>query len=120
MTSVVLNSIFPQINATTCAKYPSKTNITNVLFENFTGYSSGKYGQAVAKLSCSPNAVCENIRFKNFNITTPCGGETIAICDGISGDIGIPCYNSTSPEATAALKAKCTTGMASLPSATPW
>ncbi|KAK3985476.1 exo-polygalacturonase [Cladorrhinum sp. PSN332] len=115
-----LDSCYFNINATTCAQYPSKMNITNILFENFTGYTSGKYGRAVARLSCSPNAVCENIRFKNFNITTPCGGEPIAICDGIKGDIGIPCFNSTSSEATVALKAKCTTAMASLPSATPW
>ncbi|KAK4465891.1 exo-polygalacturonase [Cladorrhinum samala] len=115
-----LDSCYFNINETTCAQYPSKTNISNILFENFTGYSSGKYGRAVARLTCSPNAVCENIQFKNFNVTSPCGGEPIVICDGISGDIGIPCYNSTSPEAKAALKDKCTTAMAPLPSATPW
>lgn len=89
-------------------------------FENFSGYTSGKYGRAVARLTCSPNAVCSNIKFRNFNVTSPCGGPPVVLCDGIHGGIGIPCFNSTSPEATAALKSKCTTSMATLPSATPW
>ncbi|KAH8887132.1 pectin lyase-like protein [Thozetella sp. PMI_491] len=115
-----IDSCYFNINATTCAQYPSQVNITNVLFENFSGYSSGKYGRAVASLTCSPNAVCENIQFKNFNVTSPCGGPPVVICNGISGGIGLPCVNSTSPEAKAALAAKCTTSMATLPSATPW
>ncbi|KAK3318153.1 exo-polygalacturonase [Apodospora peruviana] len=109
-----------QINATTCAAYPSQVNITNVLFQNFTGSTSGKYGRAVARLTCSPNAICENIQFKDFNVTSPCGGPPVIICDGIKGGIGTPCVNSTSPEATAALKAKCTAPMATLPTPTPW
>ncbi|KAK0636548.1 pectin lyase fold/virulence factor [Bombardia bombarda] len=118
--SAFLDSCYFNINATTCAAYPSQVNITNVLFENFSGYTSGKYGRAVGRLTCSPNAVCENIQFKNFNVTSPCGGSPVIICDGISGGIGMPCVNSTSPEATAALKAKCTTTEATLPAATPW
>jgi galacturan 1,4-alpha-galacturonidase len=136
-------SSYFNINATTCAAYPSQVNITNIRFENFRvsldlvphshlfsyrtalltssqGYSSGKYGDAVARLTCSPAAVCENITFTNFNITSPCGGKPVVICDGIKGDIGIPCVNSTSPEATAALKNKCSTAMATLPKPTPW
>ncbi|KAM7197229.1 exo-polygalacturonase [Rhypophila sp. PSN 637] len=116
-----IDSCYFNINASTCAKYPSRVNITNVLFENFSGTSSGKYGNAVARLTCSPNAVCENIRFRNFNVTSPCGGgPAVVICDGISEDLGIPCVNSTSSVAVAALKNKCSTGLATLPTAKPW
>lgn len=89
-------------------------NITNVLFENFQGYSSGKYGRAVAKLTCStnPNAVCDNIRFRNFNVTSPCGGPPVILCDGIKGGVGMPCVASNSSEATAALRSKCSVPMA--------
>ncbi|KAK3352537.1 exo-polygalacturonase [Lasiosphaeria hispida] len=66
-----LDSCYFNINASTCSTYPSRVNVTNVIFENFTGYTSGKYGRAVARLTCSPNAVCENIRFKNFNVSSP-------------------------------------------------
>lgn len=83
------------------------------------------YGRAVARLTCStnPDAVCENIVFKNFTVTSPCGtnatDNAVVICDGIS-DLGVPCVNSTSAEAVAALADKCTVGLATLPQATPW
>lgn len=108
-----------QINSAECAAHPSNVNITNVLFENFTGYTSGKYGRAVARLTCSPNAVCSNIRFSNFDVTSPCG-PAVVICDGIGEDMGIPCFGAASPEGKKALADKCKTSMAVLPSATPW
>jgi galacturan 1,4-alpha-galacturonidase len=85
-------------------------NITNILFENFTGYSSGKNGRAVAKITCSTNpaSVCENIQFKNFNITSPCADPPIIICDGVKGGVGMPCYSASSDEAKNALAQKCT------------
>ncbi|KAJ3458760.1 hypothetical protein MRS44_012869 [Fusarium solani] len=109
-----IDSCYFNIDEATCAKYPSQMNITNILFENFTGYSSGKYGDAIARLTCSsnPNAVCENIKFKNFDIKTPCGGKPVVICDGVS-DIGMDCVSATSKEAKAALANKCTAPAAS-------
>ncbi|KAH7118554.1 pectin lyase fold/virulence factor [Dactylonectria estremocensis] len=112
--SAYIDSCYFNINSTVCAQYPSQMNITNVLFQNFTGYTSGKYGRAVAKLTCStnPNAVCENIKFEDFNVESPCGGTPLIICDGVS-DIGTDCYSVNSPEAKAALADKCTTAQAS-------
>ncbi|KAF7539031.1 hypothetical protein G7054_g2455 [Neopestalotiopsis clavispora] len=120
--SAFLDSCYFNINASTCAAYPSQMNITNILFENFTGYTSGKYGTAVASLTCStnPNAVCDNIQFKNFNITSPCG-EAVIICDGIKGGLGddYPCISKNTTEATAALAATCTVPQATS-TVTPW
>jgi len=98
-------------------------NITNIVFENFAGYTSGKYGSAVASLTCStnPDAVCQNITFKNFTVTSPCKGmDPVIICDGIKGDIGLPCVSKNSDEAKAALRNKCTVPLATLPEPTPW
>ncbi|KAK1768140.1 exo-polygalacturonase [Phialemonium atrogriseum] len=117
--SAFLDACYFNINSAECAAHPSNVNITNVLFENFTGYTSGKYGRAVARLTCSPNAVCSNIRFSNFDVTSPCG-PAVVICDGISEDMGIPCFGAASPEGKKALADKCKTSMAVLPSATPW
>lgn len=115
-----INRHHHQINETTCAAYPSQVNITNVLFQNFTGYTSGKYGRAVARLTCSPNAVCENIKLQDFRVASPCGGDPVVLCDGLTEDIGVPCVGAASPEGKAALKATCATGMAALPEPTPW
>lgn len=102
-------------------------NATNVHFENFSGYTSGKYGRVVASLTCSsnPNAICENITFKNFTVTSPCGNGTasnsaVIICDNIKGGIGMDCVSSNSTEAIAAKADKCSVPMATLPQATPW
>uniref|UniRef100_L2GH13 galacturonan 1,4-alpha-galacturonidase n=1 Tax=Colletotrichum fructicola (strain Nara gc5) TaxID=1213859 RepID=L2GH13_COLFN len=86
-----IDSCYFNINASVCEQYPSQMNISNILFENFSGYSSGK-------TSTSPHPVA-------------------AICDGIKGGIGMPCIPSNSTEAKEALAAKCTTALAE---ATPW
>lgn len=114
-----LDSCYFNIPADTCNKFPSKMNVTDVTFENFSGYSSGRYGNAVARLTCSTSksAVCKNITFKNFNVTTPCGGKPVVICDGVQG-LGQDCVPFDSDEARAALAARC-----SIPSVTiapPW
>ncbi|KAF7554249.1 hypothetical protein G7046_g6869 [Stylonectria norvegica] len=104
-----IDSCYFNIDTEECAQYPSQMNITNILFQNFTGTTSGKYGRAVARLTCStnPDAVCENIRFENFDVTSPCGGPPVVICDGISGHIGVDCVSATSDEGKAALADKC-------------
>ncbi|KAK7430753.1 hypothetical protein QQZ08_002797 [Neonectria magnoliae] len=111
--SAFIDSCYFNIDSQTCAEYPSQMNITNILFQNFTGYTSGKYGRAVAKLTCStnPNAVCENIKLEDFNVESPCG-KAVIICDGVS-DVGVDCVHSESDEAKAALADKCSVPMAS-------
>lgn len=105
-----------QIPAETCEEYPSQMNVTNILFENFSGYTSGKNGAVVAKLSCStnPNAVCENITFRNFTITSPCGDEPVIICDGVKGDPGMDCVSANSTVAQVALSKTCTIPQATI------
>lgn len=91
-------------------------NITNILFENFSGYTSGKYGTAVARMTCStnPNAVCENIVFKNFTITSPCG-DAVVLCDGIKGGLGgVDCIASNTTEGKAALSNTCSVPQATI------
>jgi galacturan 1,4-alpha-galacturonidase len=108
-----LDSCYFNIDSEECATYPSQVNITNVLFQNFTGYSSGKYGRAVARLTCSTStdAVCENIKFENFNVESPCGSPAVVICDGVS-DIGVDCVSATSEEGIAALADTCSVPLA--------
>ncbi|KAK8050990.1 glycosyl hydrolase family 28 [Apiospora rasikravindrae] len=120
--SAFIDSCYFNINSSTCAEYPSKMNITNILFENFSGYTSGKYGTAVAKLTCStnPDAVCENIEFRNFTVKSPCAegededAKPVIICDGIKGGIGMDCIPAASDEAKAALKKKCKVPLAEI------
>jgi hypothetical protein len=91
---VVLDQCYFNINQTTCAQYPSKVNITNVNFINITGTSSGKAGNVVADLTCSPGATCNGIHLEGINITSPSGGTPVIVCENIQGDIGVDCVSS--------------------------
>lgn len=118
---IFLDSCYFNKTTEECNKYPSHMNITNIRFENFTGSTSGVYGNAVARLACSTNeaAVCSNITVADFNVDTPCGGEPVIICDGIENDIGLPCVSIDSEEAQAALAAKCVTPIVEIDT-DPW
>ncbi|KAE8403234.1 CobW domain protein [Aspergillus pseudonomiae] len=85
---VVLDQCYFDIEEAECAQYPSQVNVTNILFENISGTSSGKNGKVVADLVCSPNAVCSDIQLKNIDLTSPSGSPPEIICDGVQGDIG--------------------------------
>ncbi|KAJ5432390.1 exopolygalacturonase B [Penicillium daleae] len=91
---VVLDQCYFDINATECAAYPSAVNITNIVFDNIYGTSSGKNGKEVVDLTCSPNAVCSGIHLSRINLTSPAGSPPVVICDGIQGDIGVNCTSS--------------------------
>ena len=72
--------------------------MTNITFSNIYGTSSGKEGRVVADLTCSPNAVCENIHLEEIDLTSPAGSPPEIVCDGIHGDIGVPCISSEETE----------------------
>lgn len=92
---VVLDQCYFDVNATECAAYPSQVNVTNIVFDNVDGTSSGKEGKVVVDLTCSPNAVCSDIHLSNINITSPAGSPPEIICDGVQGDIGVSCQSSS-------------------------
>lgn len=94
---IVLDACYFNINASTCLAYPSKVDIMDVVFKNFTGSSSGVNKRVIAKLTCSPAAVCTNITLDDIDLTSPVGAApAVVVCDGIQGDIGVPCYPSNS------------------------
>ncbi|KAJ5684860.1 uncharacterized protein N7477_001205 [Penicillium maclennaniae] len=93
---VVLDQCYFDVNATECAAYPSQVNVTNIVFDNIYGTSSGAQGKVVVDLTCSPNAVCSGIHLSQINLTSPAGSPAEIICDGIQGDIGVSCQSSSS------------------------
>ncbi|OJJ95157.1 hypothetical protein ASPACDRAFT_1908493 [Aspergillus aculeatus ATCC 16872] len=97
---VVLDQCYFDINATECAQYPSSVNITNILFENIWGTSSGKEGLVVADLTCSPAAVCTNVTLQDVSLTSPAGSPAEIICSGITGGIGVDCVDETNSTST--------------------
>ncbi|KAL2819863.1 pectin lyase fold/virulence factor, partial [Aspergillus cavernicola] len=92
---IVLDQCYFNIPTEECASNPSQVNITNIVFENVYGTSSGSEGDVVGDLVCSPNAVCEGIELRDINVLTPEGEEGVIICDGITGGVGVECQSST-------------------------
>ena len=93
---VVLDQCYFNVNATTCAAFPSRVNITDINFINVHGTSSGKEGKVVVDLTCSPGATCDGIHLEDIDLTSPAGSPPEVICSNIVGDIGITCTNGTS------------------------
>lgn len=92
----MLDQCYFNIEAEECAAFPSQVNVTNIVFDNIYGTSSGKEDTVVADLICSPNSVCSDIRLNDINITSPAGSLSVIICDGIQGDVGVACQASSS------------------------
>ncbi|KAI9369155.1 putative exopolygalacturonase B [Aspergillus egyptiacus] len=88
---IVLDQCYFNIEDDECAAFPSKVNVTNIVFENIYGTSSGNEGDIVAELICSPGAVCEGIELRDINIYSP----GVVVCDGIHGGVGVECKSST-------------------------
>ncbi|KAL7266456.1 hypothetical protein RUND412_010998 [Rhizina undulata] len=107
---LVLTQCYFNINSTECAAHPSEVNISNITFLNFWGQSSGERGRRVVELTCSPNAVCENVHLGDIDITSPIGDSPVYTCDGVSGDTGIACVSSNSTTAVAALEVTIDSG----------
>ncbi|OJJ53329.1 hypothetical protein ASPSYDRAFT_525516 [Aspergillus sydowii CBS 593.65] len=91
---ILLDQCYFNIPSDECASYPSHVNVTNIVFENVSGTSSGAEGDVVAELICSPNAVCEGIELKNIDLATPEGEEGVVVCEGVTGGVGVECQSS--------------------------
>lgn len=91
---ILLDQCYFNIPAEECSNYPSQVNITNIVFENVYGTSSGSEGDVVADLICSPNAVCEDIQLEDIDISPPNGDEGVVVCEGIAGGVGVECQAS--------------------------
>ena len=93
---IVLDACYFNIDPEVCASSPSQVNITNILFKAIHGFSSGKEGQNVASLVCSPAAVCDGIGLEGIDLRTPENPDVqgTVLCDGIAGGVGVPCVSS--------------------------
>ncbi|KAK2766999.1 hypothetical protein FQN54_006316 [Arachnomyces sp. PD_36] len=91
---IVLDQCYFDIEEEVCAEFPSEVDISDILFSNIYGTSSGKEGRVVADLTCSPNAVCTNIELEDIELSSPEGDPPVVVCDGIDGDIGVDCVSS--------------------------
>ncbi|KAL4904333.1 hypothetical protein BDW74DRAFT_168381 [Aspergillus multicolor] len=77
-----------------CEEYPSTATLSDVVWSNITGTTSGHYGDVIGNLDCSVGGTC-GISVSGLNVTAPDGGVTL-LCANVDGDIGYPCTEGAS------------------------
>jgi galacturan 1,4-alpha-galacturonidase len=84
---IVLDQCYFNVKDADCQKFPSKVDLEDIHFINITGSSSGKKGNVVGTMRCSPEAECKNIELKNIDLKNGANetDKPIIKCDGIKG-----------------------------------
>ncbi|ORY58835.1 glycoside hydrolase family 28 protein [Pseudomassariella vexata] len=77
-----------------CEEYPSTAQLTNVVWQNVTGVTDGKYDDVVGNLNCPGAGTC-GISVSELSVKSPDGGQTV-LCANTDGDIGVTCTNGAS------------------------
>ncbi|KAG2217895.1 hypothetical protein INT45_008071 [Circinella minor] len=83
-----------------CKGYPgpSRIEVSNIKFSEFTGTTTGDYNNNVVIFDCPEGTYCSELYAKNINITPP-KGDAKYVCNNIddSKDLGIPCKITSGP-----------------------
>ncbi|RAK96863.1 putative extracellular exo-polygalacturonase [Aspergillus ibericus CBS 121593] len=80
--AIEVTQCYGQDNITLCNEFPSNLTISNVLFKNFRGTTSGDYDPYVGTIVCSSPDTCSNIYTSNINVTSPIGTNDF-VCDNV-------------------------------------
>ncbi|KAL1970201.1 hypothetical protein VTN77DRAFT_5361 [Rasamsonia byssochlamydoides] len=81
--AIELTQCYGQSNATLCTEYPSNLTISDVVFNNFSGVTSGAHNPDIGTLVCSSPNVCSNITATNINVRSPIGTNDF-VCDNVN------------------------------------
>ncbi|PYI03445.1 Exopolygalacturonase precursor [Aspergillus sclerotiicarbonarius CBS 121057] len=80
--AIEVTQCYGQDNITLCNEYPSNLTISDVLFKNFRGTTSGEYDPYVGTIVCSSPDTCSDINTSNINVTSPIGTNEF-VCDNV-------------------------------------
>lgn len=81
---IVTNSIFGN-----CTMMKGAGKIEGVVFERFTGTTSGKHGSVVANIDCYTGGSC-GIRIADLQVTAP-KGKAEVLCANTPSTLGVKC-----------------------------
>jgi len=71
--AIEVDQCYGQNNLTLCLEFPSTVTISNVVFKNFTGKTSTKFGAQIGTFACSDDMVCSGITTEGISVTSPKG-----------------------------------------------
>lgn len=80
--------------ASYCQRYPGDADLGGILFERFSGATSGKYGAVTGDLDCGEDGTC-GVFVSGYTVTAPDGGSEV-LCANTGDELGISCTSGAS------------------------
>lgn len=77
-----------------CERYPGDAELSGIVFEGFTGTTSGKYGDVTGNLDCGEDGSC-GVRVAGYTVTALDGGSEV-LCANTPDDLGVKCTSGAS------------------------
>ncbi|KAJ6134095.1 hypothetical protein N7523_000417 [Penicillium sp. IBT 18751x] len=77
-----------------CEKNPGDAVLTDIVFDGFSGKTSGKYDDVTANLDCGEKGTC-GVTIRDYTVVAP-DGKNEVLCANTSKDLGVSCTSGAS------------------------
>jgi galacturan 1,4-alpha-galacturonidase len=77
-----------------CEENPGNSDLTNIVFEGFSGKTSGKYDAVTGNLNCGSEGTCD-VQVKSYTVEAPSGNSEV-LCAETPSNLGITCTSGAS------------------------
>jgi polygalacturonase len=82
-------------DAAYCATYPGNAKLTDIVFSDFSGTTSGKYDDDVtSNLNCGSDGTC-GVKISSYAVTSP-DGKSEVLCANTPSGLGVTCTSGAS------------------------
>ncbi|CAI7646141.1 unnamed protein product [Penicillium glandicola] len=77
-----------------CEEYPGNADLTGIVFEKFSGTTSGKYDAVTANLDCGSGGTCD-VEIDDYTVEALSGDGEVQ-CANTPSDLGVTCTSGAS------------------------
>lgn len=81
-------------DASYCASNPGDAVLTGIVFDKFSGTTSGKYGSVTGNLDCGADGTC-GVKVSSYTVKAPNGGTEV-LCANTPSSLGVTCTSGAS------------------------
>ncbi|KAJ5166317.1 uncharacterized protein N7482_005098 [Penicillium canariense] len=72
-----------------CEEYPGDADLTGIVFDHFSGTTSGEYDAVTGNLDCGADGTC-GVKVSSYTVTAPAGDSDV-LCANTPSDLGVTC-----------------------------
>ncbi|GLI80827.1 hypothetical protein PoHVEF18_009186 [Penicillium ochrochloron] len=81
-------------DASYCVAYPGNADLSGIVFDKFSGTTSGKYGSVTGNLDCGADGTC-GVEVSSYTVKAANGGNEV-LCANTPSALGITCTSGAS------------------------